>query len=113
MQQWHVLAEALLMLEQELRQQGLWAEQPPSPAALASREPFCVDTLALEGWLQWIFIPRMAQIIEQGGPLPARCNIQPMGEEAFAHLGRRGAQLLAVLASIDNAVEQLAAQRQF
>ncbi|WP_258876037.1 YqcC family protein, partial [Pseudomonas aeruginosa] len=30
-----------------------------APEALASPEPFCVDTLALEQWLQWIFLPRM------------------------------------------------------
>ncbi|MFA5678753.1 MAG: YqcC family protein [Pseudomonas sp.] len=108
MQRWHVLAEALLMLEQELRQQGLWAAQPPSPAVLASPQPFCVDTLAFEGWLQWIFIPRMAQIIENGGVMPAGCNIQPMGEQAFAHLCDRGVELVRVLGRIDRAAEQLA-----
>lgn len=111
MQLWHVLAEGLLMLEQELRQQGLWAAQPPSPDALASREPFCVDTLAFEGWLQWVFIPRMAQIVESAGPVPASCNIQPMGEEAFAHLGQRRDKLLSLLGHIDRTVEQLAVQR--
>lgn len=111
MQQWHVLAQALLLLEQELRKQGLWSVHPPSPAAMASQEPFCVDTLAFEGWLQWIFIPRMAEIIQRGGVLPARCDIHSMGEEAFAHLGRRGAGLLTTLGNIDRAVEQLAREQ--
>lgn len=108
MRQWHALAEALLELERELRLLGLWAAQPPSPAALASQQPFCVDTLAFEGWLQWIFIPRMAQIIDSAGGVPGGCNIQPMGEEAFAHLGERCTALLQILGRIDRAAGQLA-----
>lgn len=107
MQRCDVLADALLALEQALRQQGLWAAQPPSPGALASREPFCADTLPFEAWLQWVFIPRMGQIVQRGGRLAASCNIQPMGEEAFAHLGRRGAALVSILGQIDRAAEQL------
>lgn len=108
MQQWHALVDELLALQKELKQLGLWSALPPSSAALASREPFCVDTLAFEGWLQWIFIPRMAQIVENGGAMPAGCNIQPMGEEAFAHLGRRGAELVAILGRIDQVAVRLA-----
>lgn len=110
MRQWHGLADALLELEQQLRALELWAVSPPPPAALASREPFCVDTLPFEGWLQWIFIPRMAQIIETGGSVPAGCNIQPMGEEVFAHLGGRAAGLVETLGRIDRAAGQLASR---
>ena len=101
-----MLADALLALQHELQQLGLWSEQPPSPAALSSSEPFCVDTLAFEEWLQWVFIPRMGQIIEMAGVMPSRCHIQPMGEEAFAHLGRRGAVLLDLLGRIDQVVQR-------
>lgn len=110
MRHWHGLADALLDLEQELRALGLWAALPPPPVALASREPFCIDTLAFEGWLQWVFIPRMAQVIEAGGAVPAGCNIQPMGEEVFAHLGHRADGLLAILGRVDRAAQQLAAR---
>lgn len=108
MQQWHALVDELLALQKELQQVGLWSASAPSSTALSSREPFCVDTLAFEGWLQWIFIPRMAQIVESGGLMPAGCNIQPMGEEAFAHLGRQGAELVAILGRIDRLAGQLA-----
>lgn len=108
MEQWHALVDELLALQKELQQLGLWSVEPAPPSALASREPFCVDTLAFEGWLQWVFIPRMAQIVESGGVMPAGCNIQPMGEEVFAHLGRRGAELLAILGRIDRIAGQLA-----
>lgn len=110
MRQWHALADALLELERELRTLSLWAAQAPSAAALSSQQPFCVDTLDFEMWLQWVFIPRMARIIESSGPMPAGCNILPMGEEAFAPLGRRGHGLLAILGRIDQLAVGLAAQ---
>jgi len=66
------VAQQLLLIERELRVLGLWASAPPSPVALASAEPFCVDTLEFEEWLQWIFLPRMKAILEDNQPLP-RC----------------------------------------
>lgn len=108
MQRWHGLADALLELERELRALDLWSMQPPSIAALSSREPFCVDTLSFELWLQWVFIPRMVQIIESDGVVPPGCHIQPMGEEAFAPLGRRGHGLLVIIGRIDQQAARLA-----
>lgn len=110
MQRWHELADALLELERELRALGLWTAEAPSAAALSSQQPFCVDTLDFDAWLQWIFIPRMARLIENSGPMPGGCNILPMGEEAFAPLGRRRHQLLAALGRIDRLAVALAAQ---
>ncbi|MGY8909754.1 MAG: YqcC family protein, partial [Flavobacteriales bacterium] len=50
------VAEVLIDIESELRQLGLWDRQVPSNSALASSEPFCVDTLTLPQWLQFIFL---------------------------------------------------------
>ena len=65
-----LLAEQLLLIERELRLQNWWSEQPPMSEALASQQPFCVDTLAFEQWLQWIFLPRMKQLLESAAALP-------------------------------------------
>ena len=104
---WHELADALIDLERELRGLGLWAQSAPDAELLASRQPFCVDTLGFEQWLQWIFVPRMAVIIEQGRDLPGAFNIAPMGEEALAWLGRRRHALVAILTRIDGLAARL------
>jgi uncharacterized protein YqcC (DUF446 family) len=39
------VADQLLLIEQELRGMGWWAEESPSAVALASQAPFCVDAL--------------------------------------------------------------------
>lgn len=101
------LKETLQALEDELHNVGLWTATPPSPAALASRQPFCVDTMGFEQWLQWVFIPRMTELAAAGVSTLARCEIQPMGEEAFAYLGRRGHELVALLGRVDQQVTEL------
>lgn len=77
------LAEQLLLIERELRVLGVWTLSPPDAQALASQEPFCVDTLSFEQWLQWIFLPRMKTILEQGEMLPAASGILAMAEMAY------------------------------
>jgi uncharacterized protein YqcC (DUF446 family) len=104
---WHALADALLRLELELRSLGLWSAARPAAEQLNSQAPFCVDSLDFEQWLQWVFIPRLAELINQQGQLPAECNILPMAEEVFAPLGRRRQLLLAAVAEVDRLASQL------
>lgn len=77
------VADQLLLIEQALRGMGWWAEESPSAAALASQAPFCVDTLAFEEWLQWVFLPRMKAILENDLELPGASGIRAMAEEAY------------------------------
>lgn len=95
------LAEQLLLIERELRLLGWWASAAPGAERLASVEPFCVDTLAFEEWLQWVFLPRMAVLVERGEGLPAGCSIRPMAEMAWAAEGRRVGGLLELLGEFD------------
>lgn len=99
------VADQLLQLEMELRRQNLWQAEPPAPEALASTEPFCVDTLSLPQWLQFIFLPRMSQLIELEQPLPRQCGIAPIAEEFFRNTGG-GEPLITLLADIDTRLQQ-------
>ena len=74
------IIEALNALELGLRELGLWSDVRPEPNALASTMPFCYDTLELEQWLQFIFLGRMREILEQGDSLPESCAIYPYVE---------------------------------
>lgn len=70
-------------LEQELRRQDVWLTMPPSPEAMTSTTPFCMDTMPFSQWLQWFFVPRVRAIVEQGGALPSGSDIKPYAEEAL------------------------------
>lgn len=82
------ISSLLLDIEGELRGLRLWAAETPSEEALASTQPFCIDTLSFPEWLQFVFLPTMRRLIEEEQTLPERCGIAPMAEEHF-----RGAKL--------------------
>lgn len=69
-------------LEAKLRALNLWEERAPSESALLSTQPFALDTLTPTQWLQWIFIPKMTQMLASGNPLPS-LEISPYFEEAL------------------------------
>ncbi|BFN25246.1 hypothetical protein PSCT_04323 [Pseudomonas sp. SCT] len=97
------VAQQLLLIERELRGLGLWSLESPAPEALASVEPFCVDTLRFEQWLQWIFLPRMKAIVEADLPLPAASGICAMAEVAYRETKVAG--LLEALRDFDALIE--------
>ena len=100
------IAEVLIDIEAQLRQLGLWDNIPPSTEALASTEPFCVDTLTLPQWLQFVFIPTIYSMLEAEEPLPDRCGIAPMAEEFFRDSGLGIEALLQSLESVDELLSQ-------
>ena len=99
-----LLADQLLLIERELRALGMWSAEAPSAQALASQQPFCVDTLDFEAWLQWLFLPRMKQLLEAAGPLPDASGIRPMAEERYRGREREVAALLAALGEFDRLI---------
>ena len=95
------IAEVLIDIEAQLRQLGQWDTVAPSAQALASDQPFCVDTLTLPQWLQFIFLPTLYGMLEEGQTLPERCGIAPMAEEYYRGTGLGSAELVASLVRID------------
>lgn len=95
------VAEILMDIESELRALQLWQAQAPTVEALASTQPFAIDTLNFAQWLQFMFIPRMYLLIEAKAPLPNNCGIAPMAEEYFSGLQLHSGPLIAHLRRMD------------
>ncbi len=95
------VAELLIDVEASLRQMNLWQDQPPSAEAMASIQPFAIDTMGFEQWLQFIFLPTMYELIEKGQPFPTECAIAPMAEEYFRGSELHSQPLQQALAEID------------
>lgn len=96
------VASLLIDIEAELRGLGLWQNEAPSAAALASTEPFCVDTLSFPQWLQFIFLPRMYALLDREQLPGGRCEIQPLAEQYFAQERLNTAQLIVMIGQLDN-----------
>jgi uncharacterized protein YqcC (DUF446 family) len=95
------LSSLLMDVEAQLRQLGLWQKKPPPEQALASVEPFCIDTLNFPQWLQFIFLARMYAMISSQQALPASCSIAPMAAEYFKACEDNVGALIGALEGID------------
>lgn len=95
------LAELLLKIEAELRLFDCWGDKPPPIDALQSSLPFCCDTLDVTQWLQFLFIPRMKQILDKQTELPSTCSIAPYLEECMAREAMKAGGLLEVVQQMD------------
>jgi uncharacterized protein YqcC (DUF446 family) len=98
------VVQLLAELAAALQAAGRWQAQPPPPAALASRLPFCCDTLRFTEWLQWVFIPRTRALLDAGGPLPKASAITPMAEEALHGCDWDTARVIALMRHFDRLV---------
>lgn len=85
-QRYTELVDLVLELQMAMQQAHVWQTKPPSTEALASEQPFCIDTMTFEQWLRYVLIERFKEMIEFQKPLPDRCHISPMVEEAFRGL---------------------------
>ena len=74
--------ELLAALELALLEAGWWGDASPDDAALASVEPFCVDTLRFSEWLQWVYIPKMRAYMAAHGELPEGSGLLAIAEAA-------------------------------
>ncbi|USD36784.1 MULTISPECIES: YqcC family protein [Ferrimonas] len=88
----------LLRLQQALQQAQLWQQTPVSAEALASTQPFAIDTLSFPQWLQFIYLPKLQALLDAGQPLPTKVAVAPMAEQTFA--GSQPA-LVAAIAHLD------------
>jgi uncharacterized protein YqcC (DUF446 family) len=95
------LSQLLKALETELRAQARWESDPPSDDALLSTQPFAVDTLNFDQWLQWILLPRLNELLVLQMPLPASCAIAPMAEEVYGQADSEANRIILIIADID------------
>jgi uncharacterized protein YqcC (DUF446 family) len=100
------IAERLIDLEAALRQLGLWSAEVPPREALASEQPFAVDTLELEQWLQFIFLPTLYHLLQSGAAMPAQCAVAPMAEEAIGKRPLPTEKLIATLTQLDRLITE-------
>ena len=98
------MRELLAALELALLDAGWWGESSPDAAALASTEPFCVDTLTFSEWLQWVYIPKMHAWMAREQALPERSGLLPIAEEAWRGSAADTAGLLLVVRALDGLV---------
>lgn len=100
------IAQTLQQLTLQLQRDGLWQTTPPTEDKLASKLPFCLDTLTFCEWLQWVMFPRLFALVETKTSLAANSNMATMAEQAFKQLPQDTANLLSLVEQLDRAINQ-------
>jgi uncharacterized protein YqcC (DUF446 family) len=80
------LTSVLRSLQQAMDNIGHWSELGISSEALASQQPFCLDTMNFSQWLQFVFIPKIQVLIDTQQELPRLLKgqgIEPMAREFY------------------------------
>ena len=95
------VADRLLAIELQLRQMNCWQSEPLAAEKYLSCEPFCLDTMSFEQWLQFVLLPRLKQLVEDGQPLPTVSGVAPMAEEHYRSGSDPGQALIRELAALD------------
>ncbi|MBQ0761555.1 YqcC family protein [Marinobacter psychrophilus] len=95
------VADRLLAIEIQLRQMNCWQSEPLAAEKYLSREPFCLDTMSFEQWLQFVLLARMKQLVEDDQPLPMVSGVAPMAEEHYRSGSGPGQALIRELAALD------------
>ena len=90
----------LRLIEAELKRLQLWQDEPPSAEAMADPTPFACESMAFEQWLQFIFLPKMDEIIAVNGTLPSQIALGPMAEYVWQGRGEMQA-LINIINQLD------------
>ena len=98
------IADVLLEVEANLRIAGKWDDEQPGADDLDSIEPFCMDTLSFEQWLQWIFLPRMKATVEETQPLPDKSGIFVYAEACLVKDDPNTEELLKLIKRFDDLI---------
>jgi len=98
----HKKVEILIIkLEQSLHDAMLWSSSTPSDDALQSKLPFAFDTMPFEQWLQFVFIPKMSEIVSNHSTLPVSLQLLPMAEQSL-DANNNQSRVIQVIKEIDS-----------
>ena len=70
-------------IERELKRAGMWHAEPPPPEAFEFTRAFAGDTMAYSQWLQFVFLPRVHEILDGGGELPSSSSVGTQAVREF------------------------------
>jgi uncharacterized protein YqcC (DUF446 family) len=90
----------IVKLEQSLREATLWSSNTLPVEVFQSKLPFALDTMSFEQWLQFIFIPKMTNLVNTRNPLPNNLKLMPMAERSFRAKDEHS-ELMKIINQID------------
>jgi uncharacterized protein YqcC (DUF446 family) len=102
---YQAVKSAIDAIAQEMRTIGWWSTEPLPPEAYAFKAAFAMDTMPFSFWLQFIFIPRVNEIIETHGTFPSSSQVGAQAIREFDGVPE-AAHLVELLIAFDDLIER-------
>ena len=83
MSRYEEVARRVDAIEAELRRLGWWRDEPLPPEMYNFTQAFAMDTMPFQHWLQFIFIPRVRDIIASEGDFPRSSQVGAQAVREF------------------------------
>jgi uncharacterized protein YqcC (DUF446 family) len=87
-------------IEAEMKYIGYWSDMPLPPEAYNFHQAFAMDTMAFSQWLQYVFVPRVNQLVASGGPFPTRSQVGAQAVREFDG-ANEASRLVSLLSEFD------------
>jgi len=78
-----IVEARLTAIEAEMKRRGLWQSNPLTPEQYEFQQAFALDTMAFSQWLQFIFIPRVRNIIQTRDEFPSSSSVGAQAVREF------------------------------
>jgi uncharacterized protein YqcC (DUF446 family) len=99
-----VVAAKIDAIEAEMKRIGLWQSEPLPPEQFVDAGAFGINTMAFEQWLQFVFVPRVRQIVAENGEYPEESQVGVMAIRNFDGF-EEAAELTRMLGAFDALIE--------
>lgn len=80
---YRVVAAKIDEIEQEMKRVGLWQEAPLAPEQYEFTRAFGMDTMSYDQWLQFVFLPRVREIISTRSKFPTSSSVGAQAVREF------------------------------
>jgi uncharacterized protein YqcC (DUF446 family) len=104
MDKYEAARERIGEIEAELKGLGWWQEERPPEEAFNFTMAFAMDTMAFPQWLQFVFIPRVNELIEARGSFPASSMVGAHAVREFDGVYEAD-RLVGLLTAFDDFIE--------
>jgi uncharacterized protein YqcC (DUF446 family) len=100
-----VVKQRIDEIETEMKRIGFWRDKPLEPEAYDFHRAFALDTMPFSYWLQFIFIPRVNQIIDSGAQFPKASQVGAQAVREFDG-DDEASDLVQMLCDFDRLIQQ-------
>jgi uncharacterized protein YqcC (DUF446 family) len=91
-------------IEAEMKRIGFWQTTPLEPEKYEFKAAFAMDTMAYSQWLQFIFVPRVHEVIASRGPFPRQSSVGAQAIREFDGVNE-ASDLVTMLCEFDRLIE--------